>query len=169
MDEPTLQSKALSRTQVTNAVGHVFEAWQKDFARWLVGDGRRAPVTKQLDKLRTLTGETWTPARLRLLRQGGLFREYVRVLREGGVALARERLAEIAPKAVDRIEWAMDEAHRNKDYANMPKITGQVLERVIPRRDDLTQQRLTINIALTDKQKALLDSAPIDTTFEPLD
>jgi hypothetical protein len=164
-----LQRKALSKEDVMNAAGHVFEQWQRDFARWLAGAGKRALVKTQLEKLQELTAETWTPARLKGLRDSGLFREYLRVLREGGVALARERLAEIAPKAVDRIEWAMDAAHKEGDYANMPKITGQILERVIPRRDDLTQQRLTINIGLSDKQKALLESTPIDVEFEAID
>ena len=153
---------------IINEAGHVFEQWQRDFAKWLVVE-RKAPVPKQPAKLFTLTGETWTPARLKLLRGGGLFREYVRVLREGGVALARERLAEIAPKAVDRIEWAMDAAHAAEDYATMPKITGQILERVIPRRDDLTQQRLTVNVTLTDKQQRLESLQPIDVEYTKLD
>lgn len=169
MAKSTLPAKVLYHDEVKHAAESVFEPWQRQFAKWLALKGTNIRVNDQLAKLQELTGETWTVARMRTLKTASLFREYLRILREGGVALARERLAEIAPKAVDRIEWAMDEAHKANDYAAMPKITGQVLERVIPRRDDLTQQRLTINIALSDKQKVLLDSEPIDVEYEPLD
>ena len=79
-------------------------------------------------------------------------------MQERGLRAARERLGEIAYKAVDNLDWAMDSARSENDYEAMPKITGQVLERTMPRRDDLSAGKLTINIQLSERQHALLHS-----------
>lgn len=129
---------------------------------------RRAGIPQQLEKLKELTGYEWTFPQLRELKSVGLFQEYVRVMRERGLAAAKLKIAEVAYDAVEGLAEGIAATREAKDYGTMAKLTGQVLERTMPRRDELVQQRLTINVSLTKEQEALEALQPMEVEIEPL-
>ena len=137
------------------------EPYEREFIRWLTsertgekGNKYKYSVAQKLAKLKDLTGDTWTLSDMRTLAQGPRFREYYLVLREKALRAAQERLGELAYKAVENLDWAMDEAKAEGDYGTMPKITGQILERAMPRREDLTVTNQSITIIMSERQAA---------------
>lgn len=137
----------------------------RTFGRWLAEKMKR-PIAEQLAKLFDITGETWTLPRLNELKQMGPFREYTDVMRERGIRAAKERLGEVAFDAVEGLAEGIGDTRSTKDWAVMSKLTGQVLERAIPRRDDLALQNMQVNIILTPKQVALEETPLLETTWE---
>lgn len=164
----TLPVKVLSQEEVVDKAGHVFEPWQREFARWFARMPRGTAIENQLGKLKELTGYEWTFSQLKFLKSSGLFREYVNVMRERSLAAAKLRIGEIAYEAVEGLAEGIAVTREEKDYATMAKLTGQVLERTMPRRDELVNQRLTINVSLTKEQQALEELQPLDVEIEPL-
>jgi len=152
--------------RLAEANGRVLPPPLREFGRWI--SEKRRPMEDQLGKLAELTGETWTLPKLNELKLYGAFREYVDIMRERGLRAAKERMGEISYDAIENLKWAMDECKAAEDYGTMPKITGQIVERAIPRRDDLTQQNVQVNITLSPKQLALEDSEPPEVTIEPI-
>lgn len=154
----------LARAQAINAA-KVFAPWQKEYAAWYAFH-RHTPNAEKLAKLKELTGWEWTLSRWRILHENTIFRAYVRALRERPLEEAKKKMGELSYKAVVYTEWAMDAAHQEGDYEAMPKITAQVFERTMPRREDLGTPQQTVVVVLTDKQKAIEEAPPIEVTWE---
>lgn len=134
------------------------------FGRWLAE--KKRPIRDQLAKLFDITGETWTLPRLNELKQLGPFREYTDVMHERGIRAAKERLGEVAFDAVEGLAEGIGDTRSTKDWAVMSKLTGQVLERAIPRREDLAQQNLNFNIVFSMRQRDVLEAIPIEIESE---
>ena len=147
-----------SNRDVVQVANKVFEQWQKDFARWCVVRSQHVSVEEKQAKLAELTGRPWTKAQLRTLQSAGLFREYVKVLREGGVPLARARIGEISPVAVENLAWAMEQARGKSDYNFMPKAAATILDKTLERSPHTFEQNVQINVTLSAKQEKLIVS-----------
>lgn len=139
----------------------------RTFGRWLAEKWHR-PKAEQLAKLFDITGETWTLPRLNELKQTGAFKEYVVIMHERGLRAAKERMGEISYDAIENLKWAMDACKSAEDYGTMPKITGQIVERAIPRRDDLGNQNVQVNVVFSPRQLAREETAEIEVTATPI-
>ena len=163
-------SKALSPVKpksVVHQAGRIFKPWQRDFARWLVRNGRTTEI-ERIDRLHAITGWVWTPQRLRVLLQNKLFQEYIKVLRAGGARLAKLRISEVAPKAIDKLDEVLDAAWRDDDFPTVVKAANTIMNQ-FERLDTTTVQLPPINIQIVSRQKSVLDDGPIEVSFEPTD
>lgn len=169
-DAPELSPQELEERALVARGGRELQPWMREFGRWLSEHRGPPRVQKQLDELKHLTGTDWSYQQLKALqRDNELFRDYCSIMRERGLRAAKERLGEVAYDAVEGLAEGIKFTRAEKDYSTMAKLTGQVLERTMPRRDDLNTQRLAININLSEKQQALLGAAPVDVEFEVLE
>lgn len=134
---------------------------QRDFARWYVRhEGARIP--DQLVELKELTGYEWSNDERKELFGSGAFRTYYLAIREKSKRTLAIRIEEVALKGVEALDWALDKAQHESDYRAIPNIVNPVLERAMPRRQDMSNAAPTVHIHISDKQAALMDSpAPI--------
>lgn len=149
-----------------DADARILPPWLREFGRWL--SEKKRPVADQLARIFDLTGETWTLPRLNELKLMGAFHEYVVIMHERGIRAAKERLGEITYNAVEGLAEGIADTRNTKEWATMSKLTGQVLERAMPRREDLMQQNLQVNILLSPKQLALEENDSIEVVTEPI-
>ena len=148
-----------------DADARVLSPWLRDFGRWLA-EGKRKDIADQLTRIFDLTGETWTLPRLNELKQMGAFKEYVTIMHERGIRAAKERLGEITYNAVEGLAEGIADTRSTKEWATMSKLTGQVLERAMPRREDLALQNTNINITFSMRQRDILEAPLIEVESE---
>lgn len=147
--------------------------WQRDFARWLVGNGQGGTPKRaiQLEKLKELTGWEWTEADRKELLLEPAFRAYKHAWISHGLPDLQDQVVQGAHQAVKTMRWALRKAREKEDLRAIPPLANPFLDRVLPppsRNDPSRQQVNQVNIVLSAQQMAGLDPQPIEVTAEPL-
>ena len=160
----------------------VFVEWQREFAHQFADHCRvehRVPTLRwQLDKLEELTHEPWTEKRLSWLRESGLFKTYVAVLRERGERALTETALKLALDAgEDYLPWALKRAKQDDNYEAIPKIVAPIVSLATPRKGSVLAQKTNITVTMGPKAQAVLanpitvevEAEQIEVVAEPVD
>ena len=134
-----------------------FLPWQKDFVLWYI---ERQDYSNEaiLDKLRELTGTTWSFADWkRLLIDNVAFREFLTIARERGRRLAHALIGYASVDATKAIVRSMKASEDEGDYEATARTADKILTHAFAKRESTEGQRLTINLNLTEAQQKLVD------------
>ena len=141
--------------------------WMQLFAYWYAFAPKPTVVEQRIRASEFACDQVSTP-QINNLKRREDFRELVEKFQAGGVEGALAKLKADLPFYVDLHRKGAEMAYEAKDYAAIPKFTLHALEITSPRRNDLLQQNLQVNIQLSPKQLALEDADAIAVTAEPI-
>jgi len=141
--------------------------WMQLFAYWYAFTSKHS-TTEACIKASELAHDSISKHQLTQLRRRPDFQELVEKFQAGGVEGALAKLKADLPFYVDSHRLGLEMAIKEKDYSVIPKYTLHALEIVHPRRNDLAQQNLQVNISLSPKQLAVEEADAIEVTAEPI-
>lgn len=140
------------------------------FCEWFsLRFGKKPPIVEQLKFLNEMEAvdgvpsDYWTPQRLVNLKRRREFQEYYTNLRAEEIDRARAMLIKRMPDAVDSHFKALAMAMAKEDYRAVPALTTPVLDRVMPKKAEITPVT-AVKIELTPAQQQNLQIA--DTVVE---
>jgi len=141
--------------------------WMQMFAYWYAF-APKTTVTECRIKARELAHDDVSSGDVAYLRRRPDFQELVEKFQAGGVEGALAKLKADLPFYVDSHRLGLEMAIKDKNYNVIPKYTLHALEITSPRRNDLLQQNLQVNISLSPKQMALEEGETLEVTAEPI-
>ena len=166
----TLPDKALAKSIATIPEGGYLAAWMVAFAEWLAQQPKNPKIAAQVAAASEFAGRRIEISHIRNLRRRDDFKLLVDKFYQGGVVAARLKFENDLPFYITKHREGLELAAKEGDYRAYKDFTVPALERAVPRRDGFVSATgVTINVTLSDKQKTLLDSQPIDVDYEPLD
>lgn len=153
------------------------EEWQKAFCEWLTYQSPHPSRAAQVEKAEELAQRTITPESLRILRRRPAWKEHEELIRvqqqkhlKRKIIGGQERVIDLHDKVVAKMHEMIDgegvEEHELVIRA-APKYIENVLDRVIPKKEDKVAQT-AITIHLTPKQQEAVEDIP-ETPFEVLE
>lgn len=141
--------------------------WMQMYAYWRAFVSKSSSTERRI-KASSLACDQVSYNQIRSLERRSDFRDLVEKFQAGGVEGALAKLKSDLPFYVDTHRKGLEMAVAAEDYAAIPKYTLHALEIVHPRRNDLAQQNLQVNITLSPKQLALEDADTIEIAAEPI-
>ena len=141
--------------------------WMQMYAYWRAFAPKTNSTERRI-KASGLSHDQVSYNQVRNLERRSDFRDLVEQFQAGGVEGALAKLKVDLPFYVDTHRKGLEMAVAAEDYAAIPKYTLHALEIVSPRRNDIGQQNLQVNITLSPKQLALEEAAEIAVTAEPI-
>ena len=132
--------------------------WEQLFAYWLAFAPFKVTPVQKVQKATEFAHDTVTYGHVRYLLGRRDVKELMVKFQAGGIEAALEKLKSDLPFYVETHRKGLEMALEDGNYSVIPKYTLHALEIVAPRRNDLGQQNVQVNVTLSTKQQALLDS-----------
>ena len=132
--------------------------WMKQFAAWLVSaDTPREQsglpsTTEQVKYVERITARRVSYATLRQLRRRGDFIAYLDTLEGSVETRAKERLVNDYEFYVDAHRRAVEMALAANDHRAIAGLTGPILDRVLPKKQEITATSQKIVITMSAEQ-----------------
>lgn len=142
--------------------------WMQIFAYWLAFAPFKTTVGERRIKASELARDQVSNGQVRVLLARADFRALMEKYQAGGVEGALEKLKADLPFYVDLHREGAEMARADGNYAVIPKYTLHALEIVAPRRNDLGQQNVQVNVTFSAKQLALEETPPLEVTVTPI-
>lgn len=163
---------AATRTELRQALVEAQKAhlapWMVAFAEWYALQPKCYSLKEQLRVAREFANAPLTQAELRNAKTRPDWHVLVDKFYQGGIVAARAKMEADASWYIDMHKKGLKKADEAEDYRAFPNFTLPWIERVAPRRDNLLQQNLQVNVILSEKQHALLDGTMPEVEAEVL-
>ena len=161
------KARRLARLERPYEEDAALRSWEQLFAYWLaVGTSSKPTQVQLLQKATELAHNEVSWGHVRYLRNRDDFKKLVTEFRAAGVEGALAKLKSDLPFYVETHRRGLEMALDDGNYNVIPKYTLHALEIVAPRRNDLGQQNVQVNITLSSEQQKLLETKPVETTWE---
>jgi len=141
--------------------------WMQMYAYWRAFAAKTNSTERRI-KASGLACDQVSYNQIRNLERRSDFRDLVEKFQAGGVEGALAKLKADLPFYVDTHKKGTEMALEAGDYAAIPKFTLHALEIVSPRRNDLLQQNLQVNVVLSPRQLAREETAEIEVIATPV-
>lgn len=165
-----------AETALENALGLVdspdpalkpLPPWQSAFAEWLSSQPDKPSTQAQRKMASALLRQTISPKALRRVIRNPAFIRYLALLNADALRRSRAILEQHYTEGVHAHLSGMRSALDANDYKALPSFTVPILDRVVPKKEQVAAAT-QVNVVLSTKQQALIAGDAPEVTYEVL-